>query len=528
MASANNQTTNDNQISRYAIEKLFAENATSAIYLAKDTQTGDSVFLVTLPFEIAKSSEAIERFLRRAETVAQLKHDTLLPISDYGLDGKRPFAIMPYRPGRFLSAKLAAKTEPAANNKATVIANLALVKQIAEGLVLAHPAGLFHHDLRPNNIYLDESGKPILLDLVIPPQPLIVSTHTQKTQPTELDYQSPEQIAGKALSGRSNIFSLGVLLYRLLAGHKPALPTSEWDIFEQIGTTREIPLDEVRTDLMPETYTAVRDSIWQQEWSRFETVEAQIEAISQAIIAESAPPPPPPPVWLKLLQTLQQPENLKYVVFAAVAIILLVIGLVFFAGRSPKEEDAAPTEAPATLPTATESSLNTEPTFTSIPPTETRVTETEAVLNATSATATETAVPTVTQAPPTATSPATPRPTLAQTTAPTSQPTATRCVSSPPLGWERYAIQANDSLSALSQAAGITVERLMAVNCLDSNLLNIGQQIWLPALPTPTLTATVAITGTATAVSGSNPSAPPAQTAIPPTSAAPPLPSAEP
>ena len=96
-----------------------------------------------------------------------------------------------------------------------------------------------------------------MLDLVVPPTPSAASQNSSEP-PAELDYQSPEQLSGKTLSGRSNIFSLGVLLYRLLAGRKPALPVSEWDIFEYKGIAREEPLDKVRSDLTRATYEAVQ------------------------------------------------------------------------------------------------------------------------------------------------------------------------------------------------------------------------------------------------------------------------------
>jgi serine/threonine protein kinase len=118
----------------------------------------------------------------------------------------------------------------------------------------------------------------LLLDLVVPPTPPPPASAATEG-PSQLDYRSPEQLAGKTLSGRSNVFSLGVLLYRLLAGQLPPLPVSEWDIFEHKGTAREMPLNELRPGLTEATYTAVRDSIWQKEWSRYETAADQQKAL---------------------------------------------------------------------------------------------------------------------------------------------------------------------------------------------------------------------------------------------------------
>lgn len=474
MASTRNRKSNDSQIGPYTLDDLLLEQPFSAIYLAQHDKTNKPVFLVTMQPEAAKSGDVVERFLRRAETLSQLNHPFLLPLEEYGVDGKRPFAIMPHRTGQFLAEKLA-EDSIVPTDKADVIANLELVKRLATGLAIAHPAGLIHHDLRPESIYLDEEGQPYLLDLVVPPLPLLATTQTDEAQPTELDYQSPEQMAGKALSGRSNIFSLGILLYRLLAGHKPALPVSEWDIFEQKGITREIPLEEVRPGLTFETYKAVRDSIWQKEWSRFETVDALNWALELAVLAESAPPPPPP-VWRK-------PQTLKYAIPAVGLLLIVLLALLFWPDSEaetvlPEENVTLPAEPDLDESTTGAPTAAGEPLLeaTVSPPTEEAATAVP--------TLTETAVPaTPTSPPPTATMEATSEPSPIATATATLEPSPTQCVVSPPAGWVRYTIQADDSLSALGQATNTTVEQMMQVNCLDSILLSIGQEIWLRSLP---------------------------------------------
>ncbi|WP_420631214.1 protein kinase domain-containing protein [Candidatus Leptofilum sp.] len=503
MASTRNKKANDNQINHYVLDELLVEQAASAIYMAKDTKTDESVFLVTLQPEAAKSTDLSERFQRRAETLSQLEDATLLPLQDFGVDGKRPYAAMPYRSGQFLSEKLE-NTPPLPQespDKTEIIAALELVKKVATGLSIAHPTGLIHHDLRPENIYLDDSGNPYLLDLAVPPVPPIVS-QLDEAQPTELDYQSPEQKAGKALSGRSNVFSLGILVYRLLAGHQPALPLSEWDIFEQKGTPREVPLNQVRTDLATATYVLVQNSIWQREWSRYETVNAQLEAFDEAIAAESAPPPPPPPIWLRLFNRLRQTRLRKFIIPAIVLLFLLLLVVMLMRGRGNRQQNVTPSPEAVILPAVvattavpqTDEALTNSPTNTApamqepgdtaatsedevLPPTE----EVETPTNEPSPTAVQ-AAPTPTELAPTATATTTSTP----TETPTLEPTETSCVPSPPFGWVRYTIQANDSLSSLSQATGTTVARLQEVNCLETNLLNVGQQIWLPASPNPT------------------------------------------
>ncbi len=547
MPSTQNKAEND-KIGHYILLELLVEQSISGIYLARDEKTVNLVFLITLQSDAMRSGDIADRFRRRAETLAQLEHDVILPLLDFGVDGKRPYAVMAHIPGQFLAEHLENSAKPDPQEKAKVIASLQLIKQLAGGLAVSHPAGLIHHDLHPKNIYLDNTGQPYLLDLVVPPTPP-AATQLEAEPVNKLDYQSPEQLAGKALSGRSNVYSLGVLLYRLLAGQQPELPVSEWDIFEHKGPVREIPLNQVQPGLTAATYKAVQDSIWQKEWSRFETVDAQIRAIEQAITEESAPPPPPPPIWLKGLNKLRQPKTLKIVIPVIVLLFLLLLVLMFMRGRASRQGNVTPTPDTAVLPVESETAVviqpadeqTTQPTMTTTASNGALFNEDE-VLPSNEEVETPTVQPSPTE---TAVTPTATEPTQTATASPTSEPTSTltpsntstiepteiACIPSPPFAWVRYTIQANDSLSALGEATNTTVEQIMQVNCLESILLSIGQQIWLPALaPTATPTASATAIGTVTAVPpGPNPPPPsPNPTSPPPTPTPPPPPTPQP
>lgn len=518
MPPVQNKKSDLNQISHYSLQEQLVEQAVSAIYRAKDEKTGSTVFLVTLRPE-AVTGDLPDRFLRRAETAAQLEHKNILPLLEYGTAEKRPFATFPYQPGEFLANHPDFQAEPTPDNKSQVIKAIELVAQLAAALAVAHPTGLIHHNLRPENIYLNEVGQPFLLDLVVPPTPP-AAMPANGEPPRELDYTSPEQLAGKTLSGRSNVFSLGVLLYRLLAGKLPPLPVSEWDIFEHKGMAREVPLQELRPGLTQATYTAVQDSIWQKEWSRYETAAAQQKALEQAKTAEAAPPPPPPPVWLVWFRKLSQPQVLKFAVPALLVIVLLLLALFFLRGSGRQNGGPAPTPETVVLPVEEEPIEQTIPTPTATAaeggtPVEQEqdaevIPATATDLPTATEPATETAVPATPTNPPTTD---TPEPTPTLTNTPTTEPTeVTSCVPSPPFGWVRYTIRANDSLSAIGQATNTTVEQLQEVNCLEGTLLSVGQEIWVRFSPvaTDTPVPATAVPGTATPPpSGPNPTSPP-------------------
>jgi serine/threonine protein kinase len=106
MPTSQNKAETDNKISHYRLNELLVDQAVSGVYLAQDEKTKNTIFLVTLQPDAARSSDLADRFRRRAETLAQLEHDVIPPLLDYGLDGKRPYAVMAHLPGQFLAQRL--------------------------------------------------------------------------------------------------------------------------------------------------------------------------------------------------------------------------------------------------------------------------------------------------------------------------------------------------------------------------------------------------------------------------------------
>jgi LysM repeat protein len=246
-------------------------------------------------------------------------------------------------------------------------------------------------------------------------------------------------------------------------------------------------------------------------------------------------------MWLKTVNQLRQPRALKIVIPVFVLLFLLLFVLMFMRGRANRQQNVTPTPDAAVLPVESETAVvvqpeddpTTQPTMTTPEANEGTVDEVE-VLPSAEETETSTirpsptetaATPTATELAQTATASPTPEPTNtpSPTVTPTLETTEVACVPSPPFGWERYTIQANDSLSALSEATDTTVQQLMQVNCLDNILLSIGQSIWMPALePTATPTAEpVPTDSSATAVPpapdppGPNPTSPPPTPTVP-------------
>ncbi|MBE2198169.1 MAG: serine/threonine protein kinase [Anaerolinea sp.] len=275
-------------IQHYLLQERVKRRPVSSLYLAQDTRSGEPMFIELLHTTVQEDDALAGRFRRRMETVSKLTSPYIAPIlTTSQTDEKRPFAVIKHTPGTFLADKLA---EQRPSDALPDVQNaLAVVRCLAQALSVAHPAGIIHHDLRPDNIYIQDNGAPYLLDLSVTISPLpIDETILKETQ--LLDYAASEQLRGQALSGRSNIFSLGVILYEMLTNERPRLPHSEWDIFDRRVLPKEVPLEDVRSDLTKETYELVKNCLWQQEWNRYSTIQELIQAVDDAIEAEKRGP----------------------------------------------------------------------------------------------------------------------------------------------------------------------------------------------------------------------------------------------
>ncbi|MEO7975213.1 MAG: protein kinase, partial [Thermoanaerobaculia bacterium] len=210
----------------YEITAKLGEGGMGEVYRARDAKLGREVAIKVLPAHLAQDAEALDRFEREAKAVAALSHPNILAIFDFGREGETSYAAMELLEGETLRARLEAGALPA--RKALEIAAL-----VATGLAAAHERGIVHRDLKPDNLFLTRDGQVKILDFGLARQ---VEPHDSKSQllaaPTQapgtaagtvlgtVGYMSPEQVRGESADHRSDIFSLGVVLYEMLTGRR--------------------------------------------------------------------------------------------------------------------------------------------------------------------------------------------------------------------------------------------------------------------------------------------------------------------
>ena len=308
------------QIGNYEMEELLISRVASSFYRGRDVKLDQPVFIEILHTTVEQDPDMAGSFQRRMEAVSQIKHHNIAPVIDISVtqDGYS-FAIIEYIPGVWFNEQLSKWDSE--EYIPPVEESLLLVRQIAEGLSVAHPAGLVDSDLRPANILIrDTDNAPVLVDLGVPAMVKPRDAVLTNGQTHSLDYTSPEEIEGKTIGRRSNIYSLGILLYRLLTGHRPKLPTSSWDIFERSTMPKEVPLEEERQGFSGETYRLVRNCLWRQEWSRYESADELISAIDTAILAEQSLP--------RTTMWADKRRRWLYVAIPVIALLVLIFGLV--------------------------------------------------------------------------------------------------------------------------------------------------------------------------------------------------------
>ncbi|HEU4699204.1 MAG TPA: serine/threonine-protein kinase [Gemmatimonadales bacterium] len=267
---------------RYALERELGRGGMATVWLAEDLRHHRPVALKVLHPELA-SAVGAERFLREIRLAASFTHPHILPLLDSGEVGGLLYYAMPYVAGETLRARLARERQlPVADA-------LAIATDVARALAYAHGLGVVHRDIKPENILL-EGDEAVVADFGIARAvsraagDVVTSTGLVLGTPA---YMSPEQASGDpALDGRSDLFSLGCVLYEMLAGEPPfAGPTAQVIAARRIAGVVP-PLAPVRPDVPPEVERLVGRALARVPAARFRDAGEMLAALERAARGE--------------------------------------------------------------------------------------------------------------------------------------------------------------------------------------------------------------------------------------------------
>lgn len=215
----------------------------------------------------------IARFEKEAKRAAMLHHENIVSIIDYGCDSGEYYIAMEYIDGVNLSDMLKKQ------KKMPLEITLFICQQVAEGLKYAHNLGIVHRDIKPANIMLSYDGRVLITDFGIAKatsDPTITSTGQIVGSPS---YMSPEQAAGKTTDDRSDLFSLGIILYEMLAGEKPFKGETYQSLVTSIMSDNPILLQTARVDVTPEIDVIIQKALNKAADSRFKNAEEFSDSI---------------------------------------------------------------------------------------------------------------------------------------------------------------------------------------------------------------------------------------------------------
>ena len=267
---------------RYRLVELLGQGGMATIFRAHDTQLGRDVAVKLLRPEYGRDPDFIARFRMEAQAVASLNSPNIVAVHDFGMDPAGPFIVMDFVDGEDLATFLR-RTGPLPPAQSARIA-----AEVGRALAAAHARGIIHRDIKPGNILLAHDGRVQVTDFGIARAIAEAQMTLAGTTLGSVQYMSPEQARGETATERSDIYSLGVVLFEMLAGHRPF----EGDSAASIAMARLIPPvpmpSAYRAGIPPVLEAICRKAMAIDPSERFQSANAMSDALDDQLADRGA------------------------------------------------------------------------------------------------------------------------------------------------------------------------------------------------------------------------------------------------
>jgi serine/threonine protein kinase len=271
------------QLGPYLIEAQIGRGGMAVVYRARHLKL-DRTVAIKLLIGYGSDEVALRRFQREAQTVARLHHPNILNVFDFGEEGGLPYMAMEYMPNGSLAAQKRGRTLSPADA-------VEILRPLAGALDYAHGEGVIHRDVKPSNVFLDASWRPVLADFGIsklPSEESLTATGTVTGTPA---YMSPEQIKGGEVRGAGDIYSLAAMAYELLTGRTPFAGDDPWQVLYGHMKLEPPPPRSLKPDLPAAIDTVMAAGLAKAPEARWPTCTAMVDALEQAAGGGKVRPP---------------------------------------------------------------------------------------------------------------------------------------------------------------------------------------------------------------------------------------------
>jgi tRNA A-37 threonylcarbamoyl transferase component Bud32 len=267
---------------RYKLEAKLGSGGMSTVYLARDTTLDRQVAVKVMHREMSEQEDQLQRFRQEARAVAKLSHPNVVAVIDAGEDGGHPYIVFEYVEGETLKQRI---------NRVGALdpqEALAYAIEIARGLTVAHNRNMVHRDIKPQNVLIDSEGRAKLTDFGISRQlEQEGMTATGRVLGTT-DYVAPEQAMGHPVDQRSDVYSLGVVLYEMLLGQVPFHADSQVGVAMK-HVNEELPdVQQRRPELSAAAAMVVERATAKDPAQRYQEVGELIDDLGTALEVEAA------------------------------------------------------------------------------------------------------------------------------------------------------------------------------------------------------------------------------------------------
>jgi len=264
------------ELGKYRIIERLSTGSASNIYLAEQKTLERQVVIKELMREFSINQKVIARFEQEARVISSLRYDSIIHIYDYWKKGNSYYIVMEYVPGKTLKDILSQI------GCFPIDVGLIVFYEIAKALEYAHNRGIIHRDLKPANIIISDEGMLKLLDFGI--------AHVKETNLTTpgvilgtYSYMSPEQAIGTKIDNRSDIFSLGIIMYELLTGERPFKKEGEREVTEKIIKEKPVPVRKLNPAIPRPVARIIKKCLKKNPKRRFHTMGQLKERLERHI-----------------------------------------------------------------------------------------------------------------------------------------------------------------------------------------------------------------------------------------------------